>query len=84
MPVQHGQRHGHAHDQLCCADPADPCGQPTAPSTSSYVVAWSANNAVAFRYDLQESATADFANPTETQTTAQTVTIPAKGTAITH
>ncbi len=57
--------------------------QPTAPSTSSYVVAWSANNAVAFRYDLQESATADFANPTETQTTAQTVTIPAKGTAIT-
>lgn len=59
--------------------------QPTAPSTSSYVVSWTANNAVAFRYDLDESTTPNFtaATTTETQTTAMSVTIPAKGTAIT-
>lgn len=57
--------------------------QPNVPSTSSYVVSWTANNAVAFRYDLQESATADFATTTETESTSQSVTIPAKGTAIT-
>lgn len=59
---------------LCAAPKPQISVQPTVPANTNYIVSWSVNTAVTSKFELQESTTATFTNPTTTTMSSPAVT----------